>query len=236
MIEAQTLSELFAVARGKKPLRGAHRCFYCGAMCDESHSIGQWVKPTCTVRQYVMSPSSGFVCAGCAESMCEKSDAVVWGESSPRRGVRIRCFSWVITAAGATAFTKAHVCMLAAICIKPPAPPFGIVLSDSGQKHLIYRGRINRGNAEIEVGLEEEIIHYDPSELAAVLANASGLCAACGKPPLMREPSATMFSACMDAYGNTELAERWAAAWASPVNRLAAWLTPGREQCRKIVQ
>ena len=231
-LEGIRLSGLFALARGLELRPGPHRCFFCGAACDESEPASRWVKRTCTVRQYVAAPGSEFVCRGCAASMNERAEVPVADEPQPRYGKRVRCFSWVITAAKARAFTHAHIPQLAALCCEPPEPPFGLVLAVSGQRHLIYRGAVNLQRDLVTVSLEEEQITYAPRLLRDRLRLAESLAACAGKPSLSRPPSMGLFARCLEYYGETGPADAWSAVWAEPISRLAAWLSRPKEKCR----
>lgn len=223
---------LFATARGIVVPGGNERCWYCGAACDQSISADDWVKPTCTVRQYVAAPDSQYVCAGCAEALSERTTVQVFAENQPRQNKRVRCFSWIITRYSAIAYTKAHTSVLADICCRPPATPFAIVLSDSGQRHLIYLAPVNHSANVVSLVLEDERIDYRPIDLAERLKLTRRLAAAAGKPSLAGKPGLNLYLACDKHFHSVEAAEQWAGIWSQPLSRLAAWLTPGKEECR----
>lgn len=227
-----TLTNLFAAARGAELRPGSQRCFYCGAACDETYSASDWVKDTCTIRQYAAAPLSRYVCAGCSAAFSECVDVQVFGESAPRPAMRVRLFSWIVTEHLAVAATKAHLAELRRVCLDPPEPPFGVVLSDSGQKHLLYLGRVNRTRESVSVLLEEERIEYAPAELAERLELVKKLCAATGKPALGERPNFNFYLGLEKTFGSVELAEEWEKIWATPLSRLAAWLCPNREESR----
>lgn len=223
-----TLSELFAIAHNL-PIGGPHKCFFCGCACGDAETAATWVKATCTVRQYAKAPQSQYVCRGCAASMNEKATVHVFGEEAPRDGKRVRNFSWVVTPDGATPYTKSHIAELQRICINPPEPPFGIVLADSGQKHLIWMGLANHDRQHVELMLEDEQVSYVPAALAPRIVLAEHIAAAAGKPCLAEQPSFAMWRECVSVYGDAQLADEWAAVWAQPLSRLAAFLSRGRK-------
>lgn len=228
-----TASNLYALARGVALRPGPHRCWYCGASCDDSHAAATWVKDNCTTRQYAAAPASAHVCAGCVCSLDESASVHVHGEPAPRAGQRTRLYSWVIDREQARAYTKAHLAALTAWCLSPPEPPWCIVLATSGQKQLIYRAPVNHGaGPPAALMLEDERVHYDTDALRDALDAASRVVACTGKPALAERPGFSIYRACADAYGTTEAAERWSSYFGGPLGRLAGFLAPAKEVCR----
>lgn len=224
--------ELFARAQGIAPRTGSHRCFYCGAGCDSTYSSKEFVKPSFNGWSGVASPDSSAVCAGCVACLNESADITLPHES--RTGQRIRNYSWVVTSTSARAFTKAHVAELRAICLNPPAPPFAIVISDSGQKQLLYRGVVAMDRASPTAMLEEERITYQPHQLAEMLSLCGKLIAATGKPALKEKISFNFARAVMDFHANgEELIHQWERVQSSPLARLATWLSANKEEQMK---
>jgi hypothetical protein len=149
-----------------------------------------------------------------------------------RAGQRVRGYSWVITSAAAQAATKAHIDRLRALCVGPPAPPFAIILSDSGQTHQLYRGAVNHDRSRVVVTLEAERVEYNPADLAGLLAVAGKYAAATGKPALSEPISAHGAMKVIGRYRDGEsILEAWNNRWSTPPGRLAAWLCPNREAC-----
>lgn len=226
----QTLPELFAVANGTQLRPGPHRCFYCGATCDETETTAAWVKATCTVWQYVAAPSSKYVCVGCAAALSETADVQVFGEPAKRISQRNRLYSWLVTEHSATAYTKTHAVELQAILLAPPVPPFGICLTTTGQKHLLYLGRVNHSGPPFAVNLDEEIIHYEPAHLRDRLVLAEHICAGAGKPFLSRQESFGLHRMLSERFSNgSELATAWCHVQHEPLSKLAAFVALGKE-------
>lgn len=225
-----TATELFAMARGREIRRGNKRCFYCGAACDNSISASLWVKKTCAIRQYVRAPGSDFVCCGCAEAFCEKTDVQVFNEPTPRSSTRVRLWSWVISGGEAIAYTKKNISTLQEICISPPDGEYSIALSESGQKHILWLTPVNSSKEIVSVALEEEVIVYLPEDLKQAIFVAEHVSAATGKKALI----APLFSAWMKVekyYGDTNWIEMWEKINGAPISRLAAWLCRGKKEC-----
>ena len=145
----------------------------------------------------------------------------------------MRGYSWVITATTAKAATKADLVALRTICLSPPAPPFAIVLSDSGQTHQLYRGRVNHAADPITITLESEPIAYRHEQLVAALELAGRVCAVGGKRALSEPMSPNRAIAIIERYrGGERVADDWSHTWSTGLGRLAAWLTPKKEVCQ----
>jgi hypothetical protein len=153
-----------------------------------------------------------------------------------REAQKTRMYSWVITKDRAVAATKAHLHLLRPIFISPPEPPFALVLTDSGQKQLLYRGRVNHDRSEVVCTLEEQVIAYRPWELAARLKLCGKLVAATGKPALAETVNARFGMAVIERFPTTgaQLITEWQRVREEPVSRLACWLSANKETCDGI--
>jgi hypothetical protein len=223
---------LLAAAIGV-PCAGDRPCFFCGAACDGGNPASDHVKDSFTGRQGVRAPGSDSVCSGCVLALREDAE-VDQIDGARRRVVKgcMRAFSWVITADRALAASKAHLKQLREICLSPPAPPFALVLSDSGKTHQLYRGVVNRGGPVVSLTLEGERIDYRPADLADALALAGRVAAACGKPAL-DAPDAGRAIRLFARYPDSAdgILIDWQSRAGSPTWRLATWLSPGMKEC-----
>lgn len=220
----QTATQLFA---GYEPT-GEEVCFYCCGRCEPTHPASKIVKSSFTGRDTVSL--SKWVCPGCIDAMDEKR-SIVMIDGVMRDGQKTRGYSWVIAGYGRRAATKSHREQLLQICLNPPDPPFVICISDSGQKHLLYRASVNRSRNVITVSLEGELISYQPAQLLERLELCKMVCAATGKPALKErlEPQAQM--RVVEYYETEEVLSQWLACCFDPVTRLAAWLCPHKSEC-----
>jgi hypothetical protein len=146
----------------------------------------------------------------------------------------MRAFSWVVTAEEALAASKAHLARLRSACLAPPAPPFAVVLSDSGKTHQLYKGIVNRSAAAVTLTLEGDRVDYRPGELADLLRLAGRIAAACGKPAL-DAPDAGRAIRLFGRYPDSaeSLLWSWQSLAGSPTWRLASWLCPPKEECER---
>jgi len=230
-----SVPHLFALSQGAD-CAGPHRCVYCAAPADESRPASTHLKGSFTGIDSLPCPGSPWVCAGCVLCLREEATvALIDGSSRHVTQCAMRAWSWVVTAASARAASKAHLAQLRALCLDPPAPPFALCLSDSGQKQLLYRGVVNHGRESVCATLEGERVRYAPPELAARLDLCGRLVAATGKPALAEPPSARFALAVMERYpGSGErLLLDWERLREDPLSRLAAWLSGNRDACRE---
>lgn len=209
---------------------GDFRCFYCGSSCSDEHPSAIHVKDSFTGRDGVFAPGSHVVCGGCVLCLRESADIVLI-DGQLRSGQMMRGYSWVINSTSAKAATKAHVAVLRSICLDPPEPPFAICLSDSGQKHLLYRGAVNHARDPVVVTLEGERVEYCSLSLAARLTLCGKLISATGKPALRESVNARFATAVLGRFrdGESVLTE-WIRVREQPLSRLAAWLAPPKEE------
>jgi hypothetical protein len=229
-----TAADLFA---GDARRVGLNRCYYCGSFCDDMHAVDDFVKPTFTNRDIVSFPGSQFVCVGCALSLGIGDDKMEMIDGSFKvreneRGMQPRLYSWVLTEGKKLAASKAHIKQLRGIVIDSPEPPFAIILADSGQKQLIFRAPIALNKNNYPLLLEDERINVDVEVLHDLLELTSKICAATGKPALLGDLKYISFSRYEEYFGDTTGLERWIRIREAPLSRLAAWLSPSREEAK----
>ena len=223
---------LYAIAHGQD-CTGPHRCYYCTAPCDERFPISEYVKDSFTGRDGVPACSQ-WICVGCTLCLRERCDLTT-ADGNKRTGMKVRGFSWVITPAAAQAATKADLNFLRLNCLVPPESPFVICLSDSGQKHLLYRGVVNHSRSRVVATLEGERIEYTPDDLGRRLGLCQMLCAVTGKPALREPPSTQMGMNFIRDYPTAEdQFDLWLRVWNEPLSRLASWICPNRDDCQKL--
>lgn len=227
-------STLFANARKIPLTAGKHSCFYCGASCAEEFPVKQFVKGSFTGWSGVANPSADFVCGGCVASMDES--AIVSLPNEVREGQRIRNYSWLITETNAKAFTKAHIAELRAVALYPPPPPFALIISDSGQKQLIYRAPVCLDARTMTVMLEDEPISYSIPQLQQMLVLCGKLIAGVGKPALKENFTGSIVRYILETWSEEgeRLIEQWERVRQNPVARLALWLSDGKEAQRRV--
>ncbi|MDR1398627.1 MAG: hypothetical protein LBJ41_01715 [Treponema sp.] len=217
---------------------GNQHCYYCGADCDETYSVDEFVKETFTNRDIVKYPHSNYVCCGCVLSLGLGGDAMEMLDGTIKqrenaRGMAPRMYSWLLTTQKRVAFTKAHVALAREILTtKIPEPPFTIVISDSGQKHLIFRAPVAMSNNVFPIMFEDETVEIIPKILISRLDLATKIVAATGKPALVERVGLSMYIACEKYHGNTDAPEVWREVQREPLSRLAAWLAKNKEDAQ----
>lgn len=224
-----TISRLIAYAHGVAFREGTSRCFYCGESCTDDNS--GWVKDSCTVYHAAACPQSRVVCDGCALALREKAD-IVLADGERRSGQKMRGYSWVLTKSSATAYSKAHVELLRAVCLEPPSAPYGITISPGGQKHLIYLTQVVLDSDNPSVCLDGEAVKYTPGALSRRLEIAEAICAAVGKPALSESLAFSAYRRMAEHFGNDRglaLCEEWRRVAGEPLSRLASFLASKKE-------
>jgi hypothetical protein len=195
-----------------------------------------YVKETFTNRDIVKYPGSKHVCQGCAESLGWGEDEMTMLDGSVKkrtndRGMAPRMYSWILTGDKRVAFTKAHISLARdIICKHQPEPPFSIIIADSGQKQLIFRAPIAMSREVFPLMLEDEIIEVTPELLRERIAIATPIVAATGKSILLDEFSIRTYVAYEKYHGNIDALDAWAKIQQEPLSRLAAWLSPNKEE------
>ena len=206
---------------------GTHRCFFCGGSCSDDIPSSQFVKSSFTGLDTVTF--SPFVCHGCVASQNEQADIqLACGER--RAGQKVRGYSWVFNQESRIAATKAHRDFMYGMILEPPKPPFSIVISDSGQKHLIYRSAVNWDVNHFVVGLETEQIQVDASKVIERMVLVQCVCAVVGKPALTEKMSAHSGMMLFESLGQ-KLVDEWFSVASDPLTRLMVFLCPKKDDC-----
>lgn len=227
-----SVPDLVAAARGL-PRGGPARCFYCGASCGTGHLASQWVRDTFSGHDGVRCPGSGLVCGGCVRCLDERA-SIVLADGEAREGQKTRMYSWLVAESRMVAATKSHMAWMRGVIEGPPAEHWALVVATSGQKHLLYRGRVNAPGADAWwVSLEEEVVLVEPTRWRDAMESAMRVAAATGKPRLA-EPACAATAIAMESMfgdgGSVPLSE-WDRVRESPLGRLVAFLCPAKEQC-----
>lgn len=222
---------LFAVSQGVRCV-GDYPCVFCGAPAATPYAPPD----SFTARDTLVRPSARHVCVGCVLCLEEVGVARYHdGSAYPFTKAFRRMCSWVFSPVGATAATKAHTDYLRGVCLCPPAPPFAISLTTSGQKHVLYRSVVNYAPDNVVVTLEGDRVEYCPAQLSARLALCGRVAAATGKPALAEAPSSNVWRRVCERYADGEsVCAFWDRVWADPVSRLAAFLCPNKGACELV--
>lgn len=207
---------------------GSQRCFFCAGLCDETIAAADFVKSSFTGLDTVTL--SRFVCAGCVASQDEDA-TIVLPDGETRTGQKTRGYSWVFDHHKRTACTKAHREWIMQQCLNPPETPYVICLTDSGQKHLLYRAVVCCSRDRITATLEGERIDYSPAELTGRMRICRMIAAATGKPALKETLSPQSQMRIVEHHESEEPLAAWLAVQNEPLSRLAAWLCPAKEEC-----
>lgn len=227
-ISMKTATQLFAASRGVTLRDGANHCYYCGGSCGKDVPAADVVKSSFTSRDTVCGGE--WVCDGCVEAMDERGEASL-PDGQRRTDQKIRCYSWVVAGGVTIAATKAHRDWLYRQCVEPPTAPFVICISDSGQKHLLYRAVVSHSREVVCLTLEGDRVSFRPADLQERYGLCCRLIAATGKPAIDSGVSPSVAMRIIQHWGDESLVSKWLAVRQEPLSRLALWLAPNKEVC-----
>ena len=238
MAIASTIITASALFAGDRYRIGEHNCYYCGALCDVTHKSADYVKPTFTNRDVAQYPRSDYVCQGCVMSLGDgwadmpMIDGSVKAFTTPR-GMAPRMYSWLITSDRRLAFTKAHIATVREMLTdksRLPKPPFAWVLSDSGQKQLIFRARVAWDKDSFPLLLEDQVIDVAPDLLKERLDLANAISSRIGKPVLSNPLTMSVYIAAHKAGVSVMAIKAWEKVQHEPLSQVAAWLACAKEK------
>ena len=212
-------SRLLAMASGKT-IQGDERCFYCGNPAD----VPLVLSGAFNERYAVAYCDSDRICQGCYISLDEK--ATIPGRDKRQK---TRNWSWLITATIAEPITGPS--QLREVCLAPPEPPWALTVAVSGQKHLIWRAPANVDNTTCVVQMEMQRVVYRPDQLRERLGLAMRIAAASGKLSLVEDIGVGLMMRLMDAGLTEEEISDWFDRAAEPINQLAAFICPPKDEC-----
>ena len=219
---------LFAAARGYAYHDGDFRCFFCGSRCGRDWLSADYVKDSFTSRDTVCGGE--YVCGGCLAALDERA-TITLPTGEVRSGQKTRCCSWIVTGGKAVAATKAHREWLLSVCLNPPEPPTIICLSDSGQRHLLYRSVVNHSQDRVTATLEAERVSFVPAALLVRLKLCKRVAAAIGQPSLGEALSPSAQIRLIEYHDDETVLAEWLAVREQPLTRLAAWFCPPKKEC-----
>jgi CRISPR type IV-associated protein Csf1 len=211
---------------------GNEKCYYCGHDCQREFKTKDYVKKTFTNRDEVICPNSNYVCKGCVLSLGTKILNIKMIDGEIRKKNTARFYSWVLTKKENLAATKSHIKQLREIILNPPAPPFAICLSDSGQKQFIFRTPISYQRDFYNLRFEDQIILVDVKLLNEYLIITDKLSAAIGKVALLDCENTRSFINVYETLEDVYLLENWINIKNRPLAKLAAWLTKNKEEAQ----
>ena len=132
------------------------------------------------------------------------------------------------------ALTVKHRDEMREACIHPPEPPFAIVLSMTGKKHLMYRAAVNLQSTACIVQLETDSVAYNPASLGPriELCLAVSAAAQASLRPFTQQKSPSLMDGLNDhqlirlAGVSEPLLNAWQNVCREPLTRLALFLAP----------
>ena len=208
----------------------------CGGPAFKPTPKKNVIKETFTDHDKIADPKSGVVCAACAWCAAEANPDIkrlsAKADGGEETTQKARSYSWFVHEERAVYLTKSMKTRMAEMLTLGEFPQLAVV-SDSGQKHLIFRARVNPpGQRAGWVQFEEQTVWVDAEELARCLGVSRALI----------EMGFSKTEVETGNYGatNLRLAKNQAAFFdqektarkmrQSRVWALAVWLTPAKER------
>jgi len=203
-------------------------CFYCGNKCNKLFNKKEYVKKTFTNYDIVKYPISNYICDDCVWAFGSDSKIIMIDKEI--RSGNPRNYSWYITNNKKIAYTKKHIKELRELLLNIPEIPFKIVLSDSGQKHLLFRADFNFEKDNYIIQLEEEKILININKLKEYLYLADRLSAAIGKVAILDCEKISYIITIEKYYEDLTDYENWLKIYKKPMAKVAAWLSKNKEE------
>ena len=166
-----------SLAAPPEPRRGARygtsdTCWLCGGSTDGVGWVRDvWLTPTFTNHNEAQSPGSDSICQACV-AMSIKPTWEAYVSAHPEQGLKTgHAMSW---RSYSHVFAEGrHRCPRRpewrSLLTSPPAPPFLLVLSASGQKHLIFKARVGHDRSWFPLRWENEQIWIKPDALVQAI-------------------------------------------------------------------
>lgn len=164
------------------PDKGNEICVFCSGNCSNNYKALDYIKKTFTNYNLLKNPDGVYICNGCIESISSKNiKELIMPDGEIKKDQSARTYSWVLTKKEKWAYSKRHIMELRKRVLNPPNPPFAIIISDSGKKHIIFRSPIAFDKINYSLQFEEEIIQINTEQLKERIILCEKIIAFCGK-------------------------------------------------------
>lgn len=158
-----TATQMLYAAAGNPAVSNVEKlnghCWLCGTEISEGVDKNIAIKDTFMDIDKAASPDSTHWCAACTWSFSEQLQFP--GYEKPQR---MRTYSHFVVDGKWLRFTKANKDKMREILFSPPQGEWLAVISDSGQKHIIFRAAPSFGN-DCRVQFEERQISFKSDSL-----------------------------------------------------------------------
>lgn len=133
-------------------------CWLCGKRLTRGAFVKDFIKPTFTNIDQVAVPTSEYICPACIFSFSEQS-TILAKCASKSKPQRMRNYSHIVLSGKWYPLSKANKKELSHLLLSETGLPELSAIAVSGQKHIIFRARINpEGEPAGWVQFEEEIL------------------------------------------------------------------------------
>ena len=206
---------------------GPVRCYFCGGSCEDAIPIEGFLRPSFTGMD--TTGMGTHVCNGCVSSQVGFR-AIELADGTFRHDQKVRSYSWLLSPSRRLAVVPSMRSVVLDWMLDPPETPFAIVVSTSGQKHLLYRSSVNYVTSDYWVTFETEKIRVVRSMVEDRMDLVKSVCAVVGRAALAEDVAGRSGMELYGAIGDRALAN-WMAVKSQPLTRLLVWICPRKEEC-----
>lgn len=138
-------TQLLYMAAGRPPVDAEPvaiaECWLCGAPGEVSVPLAAFLRSSTDLMGYASAPESDRVCTACIYCFAERC-AELTRMTGRERPQKMRTYSHFVVGGRWQAFTKSDKARMLGLLIRGPFPELAVI-SDSQQRHLIFKARCN---------------------------------------------------------------------------------------------
>jgi len=165
---------------------GKEKCVFCNGNCSQQFKAIDYIKKTFTNYNLLRNPNGKYMCRGCVESISSKNiKKLKMPDGEVKENQSARTYSWVLSKDFKQAYSKRHIKELKEKILNPPNPPFAIIVSESGKKHLIFRASASFDEENYVLQFEEEALNINTKRLKERIILCERIIAFCGKKAIL---------------------------------------------------
>ena len=193
-----TAQQLLYKAANNPDIKNIVDCDYKCCMCANGIIQGvprkDAIKKTFTNLDLLKKPNAKFVCIPCAFAINEACPPELMGRVDKDKPQKIRCYSHAVVNGLWKSFSKAQRVEMREIVCNPPSGTWFLCLSESGQKHLIFRTPVNNSQDNYLLQFEEYPVLVTRKQVASDLGIADRVYSAQGLDKVKGDIKESLFS------------------------------------------
>lgn len=148
------------------------QCYLCGSRFDIGVPLAAALRDSFNNRDIAACPDGQGFCCPCAFSFNERLN--IPGHDKPQK---FRTYSHFVSDSGWLLLSKASKARMQEFLLTPHAGWWAACITESGQKHLLFRCPVNYGPGRFRIQFEERVVETDRITLRALLEPIESLLA-----------------------------------------------------------